>query len=329
MSIKRALRWPISMAVLVSTLAMAQTPAVERIIIRTAKPYSKAIAAIQAHGGTVTRQYKYVDAIAATIPQAGMAAIRATAGILSLTKDVEIRVPSRLDGTTLKHYRAPASTDLIADSVNTLSSAQIAAAAAKPAAYKINNTLMGLDPLHAAGFDGTGIVVAVIDSGIRPGFPHIADTVIGGEDFVDDGLGYSNFDNNGHGTFVSGMIASHVGFLFATDSTLVNALNAYLPGVAMPYPSVPGDSLVYMVGTAPAASVYALRVFGPSGSGSSSTVMAAMERAIELRELYNAGKPNSGNYREHGKDTVVRDDARRVCLNVANAPSDLLNDLQH
>ena len=61
---------------------------------------------------------------------------------------------------------------------------------------------------------GQGVKVALIDSGIRPGFPHISldGSVIGGEDLVGDGLGYSNAANNGHGTFMAGMVSANVVF---------------------------------------------------------------------------------------------------------------------
>ena len=61
---------------------------------------------------------------------------------------------------------------------------------------------------------GSGVTVAVIDSGIRPGFPHLTldGSVVGCEDFVGDALGCSNAGNNGHGTFVAGMISANVNF---------------------------------------------------------------------------------------------------------------------
>ena len=285
----------LSALTLLLSSAAAQSTGTERVIIRTAKPYNKTVAAIQARGGSVTRQYQYIDAIAATVPQSAVTSLGTIAGITSITKDVDIRVPDSIDVTTLKGYGAPASAELAADSINTLAADDIAAMASTPSAYSVNNTLMGLDPLHAAGLQGNGVVVAVIDSGIRPGFPHIAGSVIGGEDFVGDGMGFSNFANNGHGTFVSGMITAHVVFGFSNSNILVKALNAYAPGAATPVS--PTVSAVPMVGTAPKASIYALRVFGPSGSGPSSAVMAAVERAIELREMYNAGTAGGLNIR--------------------------------
>ena len=52
-----------------------------------------------------------------------------------------------------------------------------------------------------------------------------------------------------------------------------------------------------MIGTAPRSSIYALRVFAATGGAPTSRIIAAIERAIELRELYNAGNPGGSNIR--------------------------------
>ena len=50
-----------------------------------------------------------------------------------------------------------------------------------------------------------------------------------------------------------------------------------------------------MIGTAPRSSIYALRVFGATGGAPTSRIIAAIERAIELRELFDAGLPGGQN----------------------------------
>jgi len=58
---------------------------------------------------------------------------------------------------------------------------------AQPCAYLVNNGIANVSSLHA-GETRAGIIVGVIDSGIRPGFPHISldGSVVGCEDFVGD-----------------------------------------------------------------------------------------------------------------------------------------------
>lgn len=58
---------------------------------------------------------------------------------------------------------------------------------------------------HARGLTGTGITVAVLDTGIDATHPDLAGKVALAESFVDDGLG--NTDPHGHGTHVASTIA--------------------------------------------------------------------------------------------------------------------------
>ncbi len=218
-----------TLSLLFSAALLSQGKATERVLIRTPKPYSRVVANIQSQGGKVTYQYKYLNAIAAEIPQDKIAGLLAAGGITSLSKDLMVDLPSSVDVNRGRPMAAPARTDIVAASMDQLTAQQIAGTAAQPSGYIVNNTLMGLDSLFASGHIGQGIVVALIDSGIRPGFPHISGSVIGGEDLVGDGLGFSNFANGGHGTFVSGMIAAHVSLGFPSASSLVQAVNRYAP----------------------------------------------------------------------------------------------------
>ena len=83
--------------------------------------------------------------------------------------------------------------------------------------------LVRADVVHAQGFDGHGITVAVLDSGIDVTSPNFAGRVVGQQCFCDnlDGSGCcpngetvqsgldSALDDSGHGTHVSGIIAGN------------------------------------------------------------------------------------------------------------------------
>lgn len=57
------------------------------------------------------------------------------------------------------------------------------------------------------GYNGTGRLVAVLDTGIATGHPELADSVVGGACFIS---GCTSFeDDNGHGTHVSGIITAN------------------------------------------------------------------------------------------------------------------------
>jgi len=116
---------------------------------------------------------------------------------------------------------------------------------------------------------------AVIDSGTANNpdvVPAIAGSVIGGENFVEgDPESATSTANGPHGTWVGSTIAGHTAFLFSPDS---------------------GLDLLPMFGSAPGASLYAMKVFSSLGGGApESRIIAAMDRAITLRKNYDAGMP--------------------------------------
>jgi hypothetical protein len=91
------------------------------------------------------------------------------------------------------------------------------------------------------------------------------------------------------------MIAAHINLVASNTSPFVKALNAYAPGAAKPYTDT--ESKIPLVGTAPFASIYALRIHGPVGFSPFSRILEAVERVIQLRELYDAGLPGGQNIR--------------------------------
>jgi hypothetical protein len=269
-------------ALVLSTLAWGTPASAEPVIVKCQASCADVVAAVRRAGGTVTYQYKYVKAVAADVPTAGLQAVRRAAGEGSVRKDLAVTVnlaprDPRSGTELLLHGEAEAVGALDADALAALSGAG-------PQAYLINNALTGVDALLASGFAGQGQVVAVLDSGIRPGFPHLDldGSVIGGEDFVPDGNGFSHFDNNGHGTFVAGMISANVAFNFAT--------HPWRPAIESECAICITPAGVFPVlGSAPLSSIYALRVLGTTGSGQTSWILAAMERVIDLRRAYDEG----------------------------------------
>lgn len=60
------------------------------------------------------------------------------------------------------------------------------------------------------GETGSGIVVAVLDTGIDFNHPDLKPNIIGGRNFTPEGWGHDKFeDKNGHGTHVAGTIAAN------------------------------------------------------------------------------------------------------------------------
>ena len=127
-----------------------------------------------------------------------------------MAKDVAVQSSPTGNSLELRLLGAASSLDLQASSVQPLSAGDVytlSSPGAHPAGFNRDNTFLGLAPLFQAGKHGEGVIVAVIDSGIRPGFSHMPGSVIGAEDRIGDGLGWSNDANDGH---VEGMIAAHI-----------------------------------------------------------------------------------------------------------------------
>jgi len=119
---------------------------------------------------------------------------------------------------------------------------------------------VGGDVARSYGFRGAGVGVAVIDSGISD-HPDLHDPVTGlsrvvySESFVP---GTDTHDGYGHGTHVAGIIGGN-----GTRSAGA------------------------IVGVAPQVNLINLKVLDSNGAGSDSYVIAAIERAISLKDTYN------------------------------------------
>ena len=72
--------------------------------------------------------------------------------------------------------------------------------------YNANLAQLNVLPLNNYGYDGTGINVAVVDSGIDASHPEFLNSTIRGYDFSNSATGYGG-DPNWHGTHVASIIA--------------------------------------------------------------------------------------------------------------------------
>jgi len=160
-------------------------------------------------GGEVRYIYRYVVAIAAKVPQAVLSTLRELPSIAYVEPDgVAWALAEEKWG--VRKIRAPEVWD--------------------------------------AGYKGSGVDVAVLDTGIFYSHPDLASSYAGGYDFVNNDN--DPLDDNGHGTHVAGIIASRK-----------NGLG--------------------MVGVAPEASLYGVKVLNHRGRGLFSDIVAGVEWAID------------------------------------------------
>jgi serine protease AprX len=131
---------------------------------------------------------------------------------------------------------------------------------------KLTGTLEFAEPTIGAatafqfGWTGYGVGVAVIDSGIDSTHPDLQSRVVYSENFVDGQT--SAADQYGHGTHVAGIVGG----------------NAYASA---------GPSFTHTFrGIAPKAGLINLRALDGNGQGTDSSVISALDRAIDLQGQY-------------------------------------------
>ena len=270
----------IALGVGAATVALA-----EQLIVRTQKPYGTVKAQIAALGGTVTYEFKHAGGLVVTVPDDRIEELETIAGVEYTVRDLTVPNPEPREVADLGGELAG---ELPGESL--------------PANYfPYNSELTNAGPLQTAGFLGQGVVVGIIDSGTantasalcaNPSTPaNCAATsrVIGGENFVPGGTepGANSSLNNPHGTWVATMIGANRVFGFASAGRLATAVRNYCtPASSSPcsFVAAPGVDGIPMVGQAPAAQFYALKVFPASGGGApTSRVLQAMDRSVELK----------------------------------------------
>ncbi len=167
----------------------------------------------------VHHQYKSINCVAATVPYSIYVMLQS----MPFVKSVELDHVVRLQQDTL---------DWGVDKIN----AEVVWGGAENAADV------------TGGYDGTGVKVAVIDTGIEYTHPDLDANYYGGHDFVNDDN--DPMDDNGHGTHVAGIIAAE-------------------------------DNGIGVIGVAPHAQLYGVKVLNSQGSGTYSDIVAGIDWAIQ------------------------------------------------
>ncbi len=194
-------------------------------------------AMVRGLGGRIKYTYRIVSAVAANLPQAALTALQSHPRVALVEADAEV--------SAIEFDQDP---DYAAELAATWGVAHIGSGVA-----------------HASFIRGAAVNVAVIDTGILYNHPGLAGRYQGGWDFVNNDA--DPLDDNGHGTRVSGVIAS------------------IRDGVGS-------------VGVAPEAHLYALKVLGANGSGQTSNIIAAVDWAAShniqvTNNRYGASGPSA------------------------------------
>ncbi|MEA2695334.1 MAG: serine protease AprX [Acidobacteriota bacterium] len=278
---------------LLSTGVLAAEPTHRYVIECSTNCAAITTAVGQIPGARVEYQFQNVSGIVATLPLSAVPAIQSRPDVVNIAKDVLVAAPHPADKTV---EAAQGSQVLTASTLPAFS-------ASRPSDYLFNNELIGASTLHAQGITGSGVIVGIIDSGTANNPTQVADiagSVIGGESFVpaaeDPVLSATSTHNNPHGTWVGTVIAGHAIFLFSANSTLVKSIQAHAPDsvISCAVLGCPATLAgVPVIGVAPSAKLYALKVFDSLGHGASNArIAAAMDRAITLKKNFDNGVPS-------------------------------------
>jgi serine protease AprX len=194
-----------------------------RVIIRASNSLSVPVvtALVAQVGGIPGRQLPIIDGLAADVPNTAFTALASSGAVLRIAAD-----------------RPTIGTD-----------------------ERTRATVGASDVWQSFGYDGAGVGVAVIDSGVTPAHDDLRDAsgaqrIVHFVDFVNGQAGA--YDDFGHGTHVAGIIAGN-GF----------------------------DSGSLRAGIAPAAGLVVLKVLDGSGRGAVSDLIAAFDYVLTHRVQYS------------------------------------------
>lgn len=134
---------------------------------------------------------------------------------------------------------------------------------------------------------GTGIKVAILDTGIQSNHPDLINNIKGGVSFAGKPDGSTNprywTDKNGHGTHVAGIVAAV------------------------------GDNDIGVIGVAPEAHLYAVKVLNNAGSGYTSDIIQGLQWAADNAQIASMSF-GSSYYNQAEKDAIDAARAKGLIL---------------
>ncbi|MBI5624685.1 MAG: S8 family peptidase [Elusimicrobia bacterium] len=250
----RAARWLVVAAVFMgfrgpALAADAMGSASQRIVVFKGSVAPSARVAIASQsGGVVVRELRLINAVViragSSLLQSAEARLKSRGDVLNVVDDPRI---DWLKGApaAVNEVPWPAMTEFLKGRLET-SPAAPAPTAGQDAPWGVIRVNA---PASWSVTKGKGVKVAVIDTGIDFDHPDLKGAVAGGWSAIDKEDPKNFKDDNGHGTHVSGTIAAR-------------------------------DDAAGVVGVAPEAALYGVKVLDKDGSGNFSDVIAGMEWTV-------------------------------------------------
>jgi len=261
------------------TVVMAQGGETLDVLIQANGDTNALVAHIQSLGGTVRFQYRNVPVVAATIPVDQMEALASFPGVTLIEKDGMVYLEDGPDsGKNADNPMSFEVMDMEGIEIEALDPMAIDLDTL-PEGY-VNFLYTGAPLTWLETLGGLGSIVAVVDTGTVPNVC-LNHAVIGAPGYPDgynatgDGIPATSPLNHWHGTFVGGVIASACALNLPPDSALYQAISAYLP-----WPPF----FVPIIGQAPLAQLYPVKVFPATGEGvPTSVILDGLDHILDLK----------------------------------------------
>jgi subtilisin family serine protease len=255
--------------------------------------YDSIISTIQSSGGKVTQTYKYAKGLAAQIDFTTFTQLKSNPNVKSLSKD-ELRYLTADDvNLDLAAVNALDEDIRAGNAFNFDSEGYEMTTLGKSSPVFSPNTYANPSTMHADDVwladdnFGEGSLVVIIDTGIYPDHFMLQGSVIGGVDLSPDvggpDYGWDLPNNHYHGTHVAGIVAGHGAIIVPNDDLLAESLELHSVSDLPVYDE--NHKLIPLLGTAPFADLYAIKVFPSGGSGvPESVIINGIEHAIAMHE---------------------------------------------
>jgi Subtilase family len=224
---------------------------------------------LQLLGARDVHTYQLADAIAAQVPSADLRAISASPGVASVIPDGTINGPDPATAAAALAAAAPAK-------MTTPAGACSSAPQLEPEGLGLTSTVSatkGTQTARSLGYTGSGVKVAFLADGIDPSNANLQR---GGKSVISS---YQDFSGDGS-------TAKTLGGEAFLDANAIAGQGSKIYNVAGFSDQVPSTACdVQIEGTAPGASLVALKVFSQSNTSSTSGFLRAIDYAVNVAHV--------------------------------------------